>query len=332
MAVIDENGVRRRLKIMLGSDKLVEDYIAANGFRVDIVKIQALVKPQVEKVVDFGDPGETADDDPVFTVFLKCPSCYMTRLPSHELKSKSQQILVDKFGMPTYRALGRYKAVDYNLISVTICPQCLYASPDKKDFITRDPAARTRAIPARLHQGELAAILAAADDRATWLAARNLDVMKDLLPRTRSPEAGLASYELAFQRAQIEFSRNVPFSAFKMAGYTLKKAVIRRTYEMDETEDLAQALKLYLLCFERSNAPGYQYEGMVLYQVIALGIRTGQVDLAGSYLGVLDRSKTRLEGSKEDPQVASAFLRWYNAAREIWSDRENPDLWTLRAS
>ena len=332
MAVIDENGVRRRLKIMLGSDKLVEDYIAANGFRVDITKIQAMIKPLPEKIVEFGDPGQTDDDDPVFTVFLKCPSCYQTRLPSHELKSKSQQILTDKFGMPTYHALGKFKAVDYNLISVTICPQCLYASPDKKDFITRDPAARTHEIPARLHQGELAAILAAADDRASWLAAQNLDATKDLLPRTRTPQAGLASYELALQRAKIEFGRNVPFSAYKMAGYSLKKAVICRTYGMDETEDLSKALKFYVLCFERSNAPGFQHEGLVLYQVIALGIRLGQMDVAGSYFGVLDRSKMRLDGSKEDPQVVSTFMRWYNAAREIWSDRENPDLWTLKAS
>jgi uncharacterized protein (DUF2225 family) len=331
MAVIDENGVRRRLRIMLGSDKLVEDYIAAHGFRVDNTKIQAMRAP-TEKVVEIEDPGETAADDAVFTVFVKCPSCYMTKLPSHELKSKSQQIFTDRFGMPTYHALGKYKVVDYNLISVTVCPQCLYASPDKKDFITRDPAARTREIPARLHQGELAAILAAADERASWLATLNLDPMKDILPRTRTPEAGLASYELAVLRAKIEFARNVPFSAYKMAGYTLKKAVISRTHGMDEMPHLTQSLKYYLACFERSNAPGFQFEGHVLHQVIALGMRTGQLELAGSYLGVLDRSKMRLEAGKEDAQVVSTFMRWYNAARELWADRENPDIWEVRAS
>ena len=330
MAVIDENGVRRRLKIMLGTDKLVEEYISANGFRIDILKVNAM-RQTVETKNDFGDPGQTAEDDPVFTVFLKCPSCYMTKLPSHELKSKSQQILTDRFGMPTYRALGKYKAVDYNLISVTVCPQCLYASPDKKDFITRDPA-RSREVPARLHQGELAAILAGADDRATWLAGQGLDSMKDLLPRTRTPQAGIASYDLAIQRAKIEFERNVPFSCFKMAGYTLKKAVIARTYGLDEMPQLAIALKTYLLCFERSNAPGFNYEGQVLHQVIALGLRTGQLELAGSYLGVLERSKARLESAQVEPQIASVFMRWYNAAREIWADRENPDLWQLRAS
>lgn len=333
MSVIDENGVRRRLKIMLGSDKLAEEYIKQFGFRIDMTKIKTL-RTANEKVLDIAQAEETAADDPIFTVFLKCPSCYMTNLPSHELKAKSLQIMVDKFGMPRYRPMGRYKvAVDYNIISVTVCPQCLFASPDKRDFIGRDPA-RAREIPARLHQGELAAILAAADDRASWLAGQNLDPMKDILPRTRTPQAGIASYELAIMRAQIEFSRNVPFSAYKIAGYTLKQATIAETHQIDSAPYYLKALKGYLTCFERSNAPGFNYEAQVLYQVIALALRLNQLEIAGSYIGVLDRTKGRIEGSdsKVDPAVAQGFHRWYNAAREIWADRENPDLWELRAS
>lgn len=329
MAVIDENGVRRRLKIMLGTDKLAEEYIARYGFRIDVTKIQGM--RTAEKTVDFSVDSETSADDPIYTIFLKCPSCYMTRLPSHELKAKSLQILTDRFGMPTYRDMGRYKAVDYNLLSVTVCPQCLYASPDRKDFITRDPA-RAREIPSRLHQGELAAILAGADDRANWLTDQGMEPMKDFLPRRRSVQAGLASYELAIERAKIEFARNVPFSMFKMAGYSLKQAMICRTYEKDEKQYLTQALKYYLACFERSNAPGFQYEGQVLYLVIALGLRLGQIEMAGSYIGVLDRSKMRMESGVVDSNVQQAFTRWYNAAREIWADRENPDLWKLRSS
>lgn len=316
---------------MLGSDKLVEEYIGKHGFRIDITKIQGM-REAVTKTLDFAVQSETTADDPIFTVFLKCPSCYMTKLPSHELKAKSLQVLVDRFGMPTYRPMGRFKeAVDYNLISVTVCPQCLYASPDKKDFITRDPA-RAREIPARLHQGELAAILAGADERATWLSGQGVDPMKDLLPRTRTVDAGLASYELAIMRAKTEFSRNVPFSAFKIAGYTLKQAMICRTYEREEMPYYVQALKHYLTCFERSNAPGFNYEGQVLYMVIALAVRVGQIDLAGSYIGVLDRSKMRVEAAQVDAGVAQTFMRWYNAARELWSDRENPDLWSLRGA
>lgn len=330
MAVIDENGVRRRLKIMLGSDKLVEEYIKQYGFRIDMTKVKTM-RSVTEKVLDISAPGETAADDPVFTVFLKCPSCYMTNLPSYELKAKSLQVLTDKFGMPHYRAMGKYKVVDYNLLSVTVCPQCLFASPDKKDFIGRDPA-RAREIPPRLHQGELAAILAAADDRATWLAGRKLDPMGDLLPRARGPEAGMACYDLAIQRAEIEFKRNVPFSAYKIAGYTLKQATIATTYQMDPTPYYVKALKGYLTCFERSNAPGFNYEGMVLYQVIALALRLNQTEIAGSYIGVLDRSKMRIESANVEPAISQQFIRWYNASREIWSDRENPDLWQLRAS
>jgi hypothetical protein len=330
MAVIDENGVRRRLKIMLGNDKLVEEYIKQYGFRIDMTKIKTM-RSVTEKVLDIAAATETAADDPVFTVFLKCPSCYMTNLPSYELKAKSLQVMTDKFGMPHFRAMGRYKVVDFNLLSVTVCPQCLFASPDKRDFIGRDPA-RNREIPPRLHQGELAAILAVADDRNNWLSEQSLDAMNDLLPRTRTPQAGIASYDLAIQRAEIEFKRNVPFSAYKIAAYTLKQATIAATYEIDPAPYYLKALKGYLTCFERSNAPGFNYEGQVLYQVIALALKLNQMEIAGSYIGVLDRSKMRVEAANVEAAIAQAFTRWYNAAREIWADRENPDLWTLRAS
>jgi len=330
MAVIDENGVRRRLKIMLGTDKLVEEYIKQYGFRIDMTKIKTM-RSVTEKVLDIAAATETAADDPVFTVFLKCPSCYMTNLPSYELKAKSLQVMTDKFGMPHYRAMGRYKVIDFNLLSVTVCPQCLFASPDKRDFIGRDPA-RNREIPPRLHQGELAAILAVADDRNNWLAGQNLDAMNDLLPRTRSAQAGIACYDLAIQRAEIEFKRNVPFSAYKVAAYTLKQATIAGTYQIDPTPFYVKALKGYLTCFERSNAPGFNYEGQVLYQVIALALKLNQMEIAGSYIGVLDRSKMRVESGNVEPAISQAFTRWYNAAREIWADRENPDLWELRAS
>jgi len=49
-------------------------------------------------------------------------------------------------------------------------------------------------------------------------------------------------------------------------------------------------------------------------------------------LRVVARSKMRMESASVDANVQQAFMRWYNAAREIWSDRENPDLWVLRSS
>jgi len=331
MAVIDEVGVRRRLRIMLGGDALVEEYIAHHGFRIDVQKIQALraenERPKTVVQEDSG-PGETAADDPVFSIHLKCPSCYLTSIPSHDLKAKSLQVLTDRFGMPHYRGTGRFQAVDFNLLSVTICPQCLYASPDKRDFIARDPA-RAHEVPARLHQGELAAILAGADERAAWLAEQGLDVQRDLMPRNRSPQAGIAAYELAILRARIEFSRNVPFSAFKLGGYSLKQATIAWVHGLDPLPWYQKSLQHYLTCFERSNAPGFQYDGQILYLIIALGLRQNNLDVSGSYLGVLDRTKSRVDAANIDPQIQQTFDRWYAQAREVWSDRDNPDLFGL---
>lgn len=327
MAVIDEVGVRRRLRIMLGSDALVETYIAQNGYRIDGQKVEALKAEgaAAKQASQEESPAETASDDPVFTVFLKCPSCYLAHIPSHDLKAKSLQVLTDRFGMPHYRKTGRFKEVDFNLISVTICPQCLYASPDKRDFIARDPA-RGGEVPARLHQGELAAILAAADERSNYLVSQDLDIIQHMTVRDRTPAAGIAAYQLAIMRARIEFSRNVPFSAYKMGGYSLKQATIAVSHQIDPVPYLKAALESYLACFERSNAPGFQFDSQILYLIIALGMRMGNLDVAGSYLGVLDRTKSRVEAANIDAQTRQVFDRWYNAAREIWADRENPDL------
>ena len=329
MAVIDEVGVRRRLRIMLGDEALAETYIVRYGFRIDGQKVEALkAEGLAAKQVthDEAEP-ETASDDPVFTVYLKCPACYVARIPSHDMKAKSLQVLVDRFGMPHYHKTARFQEVDFNLLSVTICPQCLYASPDKRDFIARDPA-RGSEVPARLHQGELAAILAAADERSDWLASQQLDVLEHLMIRERTPRAGIAAYQMAIFRARIEFARNVPFSAYKMGGYALKQMTIANTYGIDSIPYAKAALSSYLTCFERSNAPGFQFDSQILYLIIALGIRLQNLDVAGSYMGVLDRTKSRVETANVDAPTRQAFDRWYAAAREIWSDRENPDLFT----
>ncbi len=315
---------------MLGSEHLAEEYIKKYGYRIDANNLK-LLRSVSEEVAEIEAPKESSADDPIFTVFLKCPSCLMGNIPSYELKAKSLQILTDKFGMPHYRASGKYQVLDYNLLSVTVCPKCLYASPDKKDFIGRDPA-RAQEIPARMHQGELAAMLALADERIHWLAQQKLDAMKDLIPRSRTPAAGLASYDLAIKRAEIEFSRNVPFSAYKMAAYYLKQATIAEAYEVNPLVYHVKALRSYLTCFERSNAPGFNFEGQVLYLVIALALKVNKLEIAGSYIGVLEQSKSRADAGLFDPGVVSQFKRWYTAAREVWADREDPDLWVMRKS
>lgn len=312
---------------MLGDEALAETYITRYGFRIDGQKVEALkAEKNAEKHDTQDDSGpETASDDPVFTVYLKCPACYVARIPSHDLKAKSLQVLVDRFGMPHYHKTARFQEVDYNLLSVTVCPQCLYASPDKRDFIARDPA-RGAEVPARLHQGELAAILAAADERTDWLTSQKLDVIEHIVTRDRSPRAGIASYQMAIFRARIEFARNVPFSAYKMGGYALKQMTIAGTYGIDPVPYATAALNSYLTCFERSNAPGFQFDAQILYLIVALGIRLEKLDVAGSYMGVLDRTKSRVDAANVDAATRQAFDRWYAAAREIWSDRENPDL------
>lgn len=328
MAIIDGKGVHRRLKIMLGSETLADDYIRRYGYTIHIAKVNGLkfaqeYREQIRRgpVVPVETPANDFSD-PIFEIQVKCPACYMTQIPYWDQKARSLASFLDKFQMPSYKPMGAFRAVDYNLIAVTICPQCLFASPDKKDFICRDPA-RNNEIPPRLHQGDLAQILAAADNRTSILEESGVDVTADnLFARERTPKAAILAYQLAIERARIESTRNVTFSLFKMGGYSHKQALIARTYKLEETPYLEAALEFYKQSFERSNAPGLQYEGNTLYQIIALNLRLGREADAGTFLAVLE--KTKAEAVSPDTN----FTRWYNSTRELWSDRDSDDLWT----
>jgi uncharacterized protein (DUF2225 family) len=326
MAIIDENGVRRRLIIMLGTEALADDYIRRYGYTIHIAKVNGLrfANEYREKMRRGGvvtEEPKTDRDDPLFQIHVKCPACYAAEIPLWEQKARSLTTVPDRFQMPSYKPVGTFHAVDYNLLAVTICPQCLYASPDKKDFICLDP--RRNEVPARLHQGDLAAILADADNRTSVLEASGLNVPKEhLFARERTAQAALVAYQLAMERARIESARNVAFSRFKMGGYALKQALLVRTYGVgDEKTYLEKALELYKQSYESSNAPGAQYEGWSLYEIVALNLRLGNETEAGAFLGALDKAKAEMA------TMDSMFLRWYNMTRDLWSDRDNPELW-----
>lgn len=325
MAIIDENGVRRRLKIMLGTEELADDYIRRYGYTIHIAKVNGLrfANEYREKMRMGVAPEEpkTDRDDPLFQIHVKCPACYAAEIPLWEQKARSLATVLDRFQMPSYKPIGTFHPADYNLVAVTICPQCLYASPDKKDFICLDP--RRTEVPARLHQGELAAILADADNRTGVLESSGLNVPKEhLFARERTPQAALVAYQLAMERAQIESARNVAFSRFKLGGYALKQALIARTYGVgEETPYLEKALEFYKQSYETSNASGAQYEAWSLYEIVVLNTRLGNETEAGAFLGALDKVKADMA------TVDTMFLRWYNLTRDFWSERDNPDLW-----
>lgn len=330
MAIIDETGVRRRLKIMLGSEPLADMYIKRFGYTIHIAKINGL-KLAMEyrtKMLNGGaaeEPkaatSETDWNDPIFEIQVRCPACF-SNVPYWDQKARALGSSLDMFHMPSYKPVGTFRAVDYNLIAVSICPQCFFSSPDKKDFIVRD-SARGREIPSRLQQGEIAAILATGDERTSMLEESGLDITHEhIFTRERTAKGAIFAYDLSIQRARIENQRNIAFTLFKMGGYSLKQALIARTYKLEETAYLEHALEYYLKCFETSNAPGLQYEGNVLYEIIALFLRLGRVTEAGSYLAVLEKVK-----AEAPPPADIPFVRWYNATRELWSDRDSPDLW-----
>jgi len=124
--------IKKRLFSFLNDTNLVNEYIRIYGPSINIKYIKTIKEKKSQSIpVD----EETGGNDPVFEIKLKCPVCNRDDITCYALRAKSQQITFNKFIVPSYKGASGYKTVDYSMIYTTVCPRCLFASPDKKDFI-----------------------------------------------------------------------------------------------------------------------------------------------------------------------------------------------------
>ena len=128
---IDVVEVKRRLGALLNDANLVNEYIRQYGPSIDIKNIKAVKEAKAKSIMA---PDEGVGDDPIFEIKLICPVCGREGISCFELRAKSQQIVKNKFLVPSYEGASGFKTVDYSFLSVTVCPRCLFASPDKKDW------------------------------------------------------------------------------------------------------------------------------------------------------------------------------------------------------
>src|SRR5690606_17285833 len=130
---LDDKLVRKKLEVLLKDEDLVNKYLRVYGPRLDMANIAKLKQDQFKPGPE-GGMGEK--DDPTYQIKLKCPVCSQSDIFCYEIKAKSLTSTLDRFLAPRYQAVKPFRNVNFSLFSVTVCPTCLFASPDKRDFIT----------------------------------------------------------------------------------------------------------------------------------------------------------------------------------------------------
>ena len=139
----------------------------------------------------------------------------------------------------------------------------------------------------------------------------------------------MASYKLSIHRALVEASLETPLAWYKAGMYTLKIALILRDTGKDDTDTLKQAVKYLANSFKASELKQPDLEYQLVYLLSTLFLRLEDQTQCQNYMGVLEKWKAELiKAAKEDPSITTAHVdRWIDKTKELWTDREQPDLW-----
>ncbi len=316
---IDVEEVKRRLAALLGDQNLVNEYIRRYGPMINIKYIKEIKEQKSEALQLAGESG--SGNDPVYEIELQCPVCNQEKIVCHELRAKSQQILFNRFMMPIYTGTLGYKTVNYSLIYTTVCPRCLFASPDKKDF-NRPPKAGEVGAKSQITANVLMALQEKTGERKALV--KTISDYDAYFKRPRTAEAAIASIRLSMARAGVEAWYEQPYSFYKLGSYALRIAQILKSADRDNTDTLREALDFFDEAFKTSNCPSEEIEMQTLYTIVALNLKLGDERKANSYLSVFGTLLgQRIGEMKANPALnLSSIDKWMEKARFIWDDRD----------
>ena len=320
---IDVNEVKRRLKALLNDNNLVNEYIRLYGPTIDIKNIKGLKERTAKSSrTESDEEGE----DPIYEVEVTCPICNQANVKVYDQRSKSQQLVMNKFQIPNYVGTSGYKSVDYTLLYTTVCPRCLFASPDKKDFIRNSATGTGAPLKSQLTSNIIMTLQEKIGERKALL--KSVTDYEGYFSRPRTDEAAIHSIRLSMMRANVEAWYEQPYSYFKLGSYALRIAKIMKDIGLDNRETLREALSFFEEAFRTSNCPGEEVEMQVIYTLVALHLKLEDPKKANSYIAVFSNLKNQREAEmRETPGLtATSIVKWEALAKRLWEDREQEDL------
>lgn len=319
----DDKLVRKKLEVLLKDESLVEKYLRVFGPKLDMGNISKLKQDHMRAAAAEGGAGDK--DDPTYQIKVTCPICNQAEIVCYELKAKSLTSTPDRFLVPRYAGVKPFRTLNYSLYAVTVCPACLFASPDKRDFITFSVQARAEN-KSQLSPFVLEELRKRVDVRKKLITAPDYAAH---FAHPRSPDAAIAGYRLAIHRALAEASLETPLAWYKAGMYGLKIALLQRDSGKDDADILKDAAKYLANSFRASELKQPDLECQLVYLLAAVFLRLGDQTQCQSYLGVLEKWKGEIgKGKNDNPEMTLGHVeRWLDKAKELWTDREDPELW-----
>ena len=345
-----EQELRRRLLILFKQQaSMVDAYFEQFGTEVNMKNIQS-IREQFSNTQESAPPTPAPEvspptpsiiytpealvqpvldeslESPIYSVLVDCPVCKLWSLNSYELKAKALTIANDPYFAPVYNTTGRFQSLNFLTASVTVCTRCLFASPDRRDFVQYNKL-RRQTDPSQIAPSVLADLQEATPERLAL--KESMGIGDELFTVPRNLAAAALSYQLADKRAAHEAHGNMPNSHYKRGSYWVRIALLRRQAKMDDSSALEEAVKHYHQAFMHSDFPSQALEYQTLYLLFTLLLRLGRAKEARDYLTVLDKTRQELEKDKSPVAHSNLLIlkKWIDLGRNRWEDREEPRIW-----
>ncbi|MGM0443663.1 MAG: DUF2225 domain-containing protein [Fibrobacterota bacterium] len=323
--------IRKRLKLLLGDDSLVEKYVKEHGDEINITDIRNL-KGQAET---FTETDSGIGEDPVYTLTVTCPVCNNKNVTSYNLKAKSQKVEENLFLVPQYEGIGKYHKENFNLLKPIVCDRCYFVSPDIRDFTKKSEyTGHVTKSQLLVNPDFLSHLRDDTEERVAFVQASFPDAAEDPFKRPRSFSEAIAAMKLSIMRAEQEMDSGFPFSHYKIGNYHLQIAEIKRLAGSDNLDSIEAAADEFEEAFDGSDCPQTEVEVKSLYLLIATQICVGNKQRAGEHLKFFDEIVKELNdemhGAKykaKYKKLISSVEAWKGRAMNLWEYRDDAGFW-----
>ncbi len=338
-----DRAIIQRLRMLLKDEKLIEKYLSQYGEVISIPNIKA-IKDQQEQEDLFSDlqdldikPIEETEinigEDPIYENLLICPICKNRHVTSYNLRAKSQFVTENLFLVPIYAGIGKYKKENFTMLSTTVCNDCLFASPDPKDF-SKFVEYTKKTVESQLlvHHRLLFYLEDTARERIQFL--RESGMIKPDFSRPRSVETAILSIRLSIIRAEAEEKHDLQNTLFKRGSYNLRIAQIEKETNQNNVESLSAACTFFERAVLESDCNSFEIELEAIYLVIALSIKLGEKDRVSAFFKIIKDTEIKVtEELKENPTLLkykkkhATMEKWEKRAKTALEYRDDEEYW-----
>ncbi|MDH5545112.1 MAG: DUF2225 domain-containing protein [Gammaproteobacteria bacterium] len=189
----------------------------------------------------------------LYVIPMRCHLCDQEHIPFISLQSRTMESKMNIFGVPQYRnALPGKEFCDYNLLRITVCPKCFFASGETSDFIREKEKSATEPFSKEVIVEHWLNSIA---ERQTLIGTNSIGFFSE----NRSVEQALISYDLAvlssnalltIQEQKHERTRNYEVARKGVASMLIKAELLMSNKKPKEAQlILKNALKRLLEIF-----------------------------------------------------------------------------------